>query len=176
MQTTTLSVPHPDRFRTNLRGKLRARFPSLDERNAENLERGVFNWALKEAAQKRTVKRWDNPFFVQIYVARMRSLWANLERAPDLVRAVAQQEVSPQQLAFMTHQEWCPERWKELLQAKSERDMHKFEQTMEAMTDRFTCRKCRSKQCSYFQLQTRSADEPMTIFVSCLNCGTRWKC
>ena len=31
-------------------------------------------------------------------------------------------------------------------------------------------------QCSYYQLQTRSADEPMTTFVTCINCGARWKC
>ena len=27
----------------------------------------------------------------------------------------------------------------------------------------------------YIQLQTRSADEPMTTFVLCLECGNRWK-
>ena len=31
-------------------------------------------------------------------------------------------------------------------------------------------------QCTYYQLQTRSADEPMTTFVTCIKCGTRFKC
>ena len=31
-------------------------------------------------------------------------------------------------------------------------------------------------KCTYYQLQTRSADEPMTTFVTCINCGNRWKC
>jgi hypothetical protein len=26
------------------------------------------------------------------------------------------------------------------------------------------------------QMQTRSADEPMTTFVSCVACGNKWKC
>ena len=37
------------------------------------------------------------------------------------------------------------------------------------------CRKCKSKKTSYYQLQTRSADEPMTIFITCLNCGKHWR-
>ena len=39
----------------------------------------------------------------------------------------------------------------------------------------FTCSKCKSKKTTYYEMQTRSADEPMTAFVSCLNCGKRWK-
>ena len=47
---------------------------------------------------------------------------------------------------------------------------------MEASTDTFTCRICKSKECTYYQMQTRSADEPMTTFVTCINCNNRWKC
>lgn len=39
----------------------------------------------------------------------------------------------------------------------------------------FTCIKCRSDKTSYYQMQTRSADEPMTTFVMCIDCGKRWK-
>ena len=40
-------------------------------------------------------------------------------------------------------------------------------------TDMFSCGKCKSKECTYTQLQTRSADEPMTTFVYCMACGNR---
>ena len=75
----------------------------------------------------------------------------------------------------MTHQEICPDKWAELIKAKSIRDKNKFEQKLEAMTDTFTCRKCRSKECSYYAQQVRSSDEPMTLFVTCISCGNRWK-
>ncbi|MES1906868.1 MAG: hypothetical protein MHM6MM_000096 [Cercozoa sp. M6MM] len=45
-----------------------------------------------------------------------------------------------------------------------------------AATDEFKCGKCGSRKCSYKQAQTRSADEPMTTFVTCMNCKNRWKC
>ena len=79
-------------------------------------------------------------------------------------------------LAFMTHQEMQPEKWECLIQAKIKKDKSKYDTQQEAMTDTFKCRKCHSKKCSYYQMQTRSADEPMTTFVTCIECANRWKC
>jgi len=39
----------------------------------------------------------------------------------------------------------------------------------------FTCKKCKGTKTSHYSLQTRSADEPMTVFVCCLTCGNRWR-
>ncbi len=48
-------------------------------------------------------------------------------------------------------------------------------QQVHAATDIFKCGKCKQRKCSYYQMQTRSADEPMTTFVTCLVCDNRWK-
>jgi len=40
----------------------------------------------------------------------------------------------------------------------------------------FTCGRCKSTKTTSTQKQTRSAEEPMTVFVFCMNCGKRWKC
>ena len=42
-------------------------------------------------------------------------------------------------------------------------------------TDLLKCGKCGQRNCTYNQVQTRSADEPMTTFVLCNACGNRWK-
>lgn len=42
-------------------------------------------------------------------------------------------------------------------------------------TDLLKCGKCKGRNCTYNQMQTRSADEPMTTFVLCNMCGNRWK-
>jgi len=39
----------------------------------------------------------------------------------------------------------------------------------------FTCGECKGTQTTYFQMRTRSSDEPMTTFATCLTCGNRWK-
>ncbi|ELQ76770.1 Transcription elongation factor TFIIS/Cofactor of enhancer-binding protein Sp1 [Trachipleistophora hominis] len=45
---------------------------------------------------------------------------------------------------------------------------------MEVETDIFFCFKCKQRKCRYRQIQTRSADEPMTTYVFC-KCGNTWK-
>ena len=46
---------------------------------------------------------------------------------------------------------------------------------LSSTSDEFMCYKCKARKCTFYQLQTRSSDEPMTTFVSCLNYGNRWK-
>ena len=75
----------------------------------------------------------------------------------------------------MTHQEINKEKWEKLIQEKIKRDKNLTEDTLCASTDEFKCYKCKQRKCTYYQLQTRSADEPMTTFVTCLNCGNKWK-
>ena len=37
------------------------------------------------------------------------------------------------------------------------------------------CGKCKMNKVDYYQKQTRGADEPMTLFCTCHNCGHRWR-
>ena len=112
---------------------------------------------------------------MQLYVDRLRTIYNNIKN-PTILKQLMDDDVSPQALAMMTHYEMCPEKWDALSTKKIERDINKYDTQIEAATDTFTCRKCKSKKCTYYQMQTRSADEPMTTFVSCINCGARWKC
>ena len=44
-----------------------------------------------------------------------------------------------------------------------------------AISDEFKCGKCKKRKVTYYQKQTRSADEPMTTFLTCVNCGNQWR-
>jgi transcription elongation factor S-II len=45
----------------------------------------------------------------------------------------------------------------------------------EEYTGMFTCARCKSKRTTFYLLQTRAADEPMTAFITCMSCGNKWK-
>ena len=102
-------------------------------------------------------------------------IYNNLQKKTTL-DLILKKKIKPHELAFMTHQELLPEKWDHLIDDLKIKNQNKYMPKIEASTDNFTCYKCRSKECSYYQLQTRSADEPMTTFVTCIPCGTRWKC
>jgi transcription elongation factor S-II len=165
-------IEDSETFRANIRKKLVGIFEN--DKCATNLEKGVYNWALKEATNLRVVKKWDNPFFVIIYLDHLRSIYINLKNE-KLVNMVNSGEMKAHEIAFMSHQEMRPDVWDTLIQAKTIRDTNKFEINLEASTDTFKCRKCFSKRCTYMMQQIRSSDEPMTIFVTCLDCSARWK-
>lgn len=165
-------IENPELFRANIRKKFNDILKI--EKNSNNLEKGIFNYTLKEAEQRKVIKKWDNKYFVQIYLDRVRSIVINLNQT--VIEQINDGSVKPHVVAFMTHQELSPEKWKGLIEAKTKRDKNKFETKISAATDTFTCRKCKGNQCTYYQMQTRSADEPMSCYVNCILCGNRWKC
>lgn len=166
-------IENPEEFRNNVINKLKDILKN--DKLASNLEKGIFNYSLKHAEKINVVKKWDNSYFVKIYVNRLRTIRSNL-KDEKLFKSIINKKIKAHEVAFMSHQEMQPDNWSELLELKKIRDENKYEPKLEASTDDFKCWKCKSKKCTYYQLQTRSADEPMTTFVSCLDCGNRWKC
>ena len=74
---------------------------------------------------------------------------------------------------------WYDGPYAKRIEEKIHLDMRKQyveKEAKENLVGLFKCGRCKSKKTTYYQLQTRSADEPMTTFVSCLNCEKNWKC
>ncbi len=170
------TITNPAEFRQNICIKLQELCPPLSGTNIQNMEKSIYNYCLKDAGERNIVKKWDNPIFVQLYLDRLRSIYVNLKQSDEFRVRLFNKTVKPQDVGAMTHQDMAPARWQKLIEEKKIRDENKYAPKLEASTDNFTCRKCKSKKCSYYQLQTRSADEPMTTFVTCIECGSRWKC
>jgi len=166
-------IENPDSFRIYIVGKINEIL--LNDKNSKNLEKGIFNYTLKESEHRRIIKKWDNPLFVQIYLDHLRSIFNNLKDNSSILEQINVGSIKPHTVAFMTHQEMRPDRWATLIANKIIKDKNKFETNIEAATDTFKCRKCKSNKCTYYQVQIRSADEPMTTFITCLDCGNRWK-
>ncbi|XP_066575834.1 transcription elongation factor A protein 1 [Amia ocellicauda] len=113
------------------------------------------------------------------YKNRVRSRIANLKDAknPNLRRNVLCGNVPPDRMARMTAEEMASDELKEMRKNLTKEAIreHQMAKTGGTPTDLFSCGKCKKKNCTYTQVQTRSADEPMTTFVFCNECGNRWK-
>ncbi|XP_057175857.1 transcription elongation factor A protein 2 [Triplophysa rosa] len=113
------------------------------------------------------------------YKSRLRSRISNLkdQKNPDLRRNVLCGNIPPDRIANMTAEEMASAELKEIRKALTKESIreHQLSKVGGTETDMFVCGKCKGKNCTYTQVQTRSADEPMTTFVLCNECGNRWK-
>ena len=165
-----------------LRDNIRCKINSLVDNNiiSENIEKGIFNFIIRQSTEKNILKKWDNPKFRCLYINKCRSVYSNIDKDcyignNRLLLRLREGEFLPHQIAFMDKQHLFPENWKELIDEKYKRDRVLYEIDQGGATDEFKCTRCKQRKCTYYELQTRSADEPMTVFVTCLNCGKRWR-
>ena len=169
------TVKDPAAFRANIRKSLSVLLEKASENTILNLEKGIYNWTVQNANDKSIIKKWYNAAFAELYISHFRSIYRNLNRF-DLQKSIIDKTIRSHEVAFMTHQDFDPDRWEKCIEDKKIRDENRYAPKVEASTDNFTCGRCKSKKCTFYQLQTRSSDEPMTCFVSCLDCGSSWKC
>jgi len=146
-----------------------------DKRSYSNIEKSIYNYSIQQSDQYNTKKRWDNSLFVVIYLDKFKTISHRLKDSAILEQLNNDIEFC-KQIAFKSEQDIYPEYWKSITEEKKTHIDNKYFPKIKASTDKFKCGKCKSKECTYYQLQTRSADEPMTTFVTCINCGNRWKC
>lgn len=115
----------------------------------------------------------------QNYKAKIRSFFMNLrdKNNPKLREAVVDGDVPVEEFCEYTTQDMASAEAKARDRALHEENMFaaKGAEEQQAETDMFKCGKCKGRKTRYYQMQTRSADEPMTTFVTCINCGNRWK-
>ncbi|KAJ2853854.1 transcription elongation factor TFIIS, partial [Coemansia erecta] len=104
------------------------------------------------------------------YRAKIRSLCLNLrdKKNPELRNRVVSGDISAERLCSMSSEEMASEELKETISKMKEENLSNAKAPVAevAETDQFRCGRCRGRRCTYFQMQTRSADEPMTTFVT----------
>jgi transcription elongation factor S-II len=147
---------------------------------SRKLEKGIYNYVIGVAKERNIQRSWDNSMFVNLYRSKILSVYSNIDKDSyikntKLLENIKNGKIDPEKVGFLSVYDTFPDNWKELLNIKSKRDKIKYELKPEAMTNLFKCRKCGSRETSYYEVQTRSADEPMTQFITCLSCSNRWK-
>jgi transcription elongation factor S-II len=151
-----------------------------DDKKSRQMEKDIYNSCLKYSNENGIIKCWENKIFKSLYISRIRSIYSNLKSDSYLGNKqfgdkIVSGIIDVKEISTLSKYDIYPEVWSELLSKLAEKDKLKYSLKPEAMTDMFKCRKCGSRSCSYYEFQTRSADEPMTQFITCLDCNNNWK-
>ena len=133
-------------------------------------EVSAFNKAIDSCYKRDVACSWQNPRFVETYKSAALYVMRNCD---NMLKFVAERDMDPKTIANASPCEIDPNKWADLVEVQRKRNEMRGCKPM-ATTSQFTCRKCRSKNISSYELQTRSADEPMTNFCLCIDCGNRW--
>jgi hypothetical protein len=168
-------------LRTHITTLLEKRMDQLlDPTQRTDLERGIYNAAIEEAGRKGIRRHWENPDFAELYKSVARRTITNMDPTAyvgnsRLIQRLQEGEFPAHQVPFMTARDLYPENWQTLADEQRKRETTMLEGSNDEGSDMFKCRRCGKSKTKYWEMQTRSADEPMTIFIRCLNCGKEWR-
>lgn len=151
--------------------------PLEDETLARQLEICVYNWAVRTCARDCIPRYWTDKKFRFRYTTRALGILQNLKnpKNPALLQKVRSKEISVKDLPSMSPQNMFPELWAPVYERIAAKQLRRMAKVPTAFVGSTTCGKCKSKNVVFTELQTRSADEPMTVFYFCQGCGKNWK-
>lgn len=142
-----------------------------DAKQALEYERAVFNHTIHRCAYTKAPLSWESPEFYGCYMAKAMYVIRN---APAMERLRAAERTSEPSVICFPPDRVRPDVWRDLAETRdAKNDLYGLRPASNTTT--FTCKRCKNNECSYYELQTRSADEPMTTFVQCLTCGHQWR-
>ena len=129
---------------------------------AEEIQRGIYKFSYNYAEENNT------PFlFEEIYQTKSEDILCILSKSKKLVKSIESGNIKAEELAFLKPEELDPDKYSEIIK---KRDIEEFKKKNEATTNAYKCPKCKKRKCTVTEKQTRSGDEPATVYVTCKEC------
>lgn len=144
-----------------------------DPEISKQIEESIYNYSRK-------YYKFNNDKLRKLYCDKIVSLYANIDPNSTvgnikLLEKIKTGDIDLQRIAFMAPQELFKEHWEKLVEQKQCNDKFLYTKKQGIISDLYKCGRCKKKAVSYYELQTRGGDEPMTTFFTCTNCGHKWK-
>ena len=141
---------------------------------AEKIENNIFNYIM-------SLKIQDEQTLESLYLQKAHHLYTNINPQilgnQNFIKKIQNEEIDLDNIVHLKPWVIFPERWAKLTEEQLKEDKICIASAPVANTKQFTCSKCKQNNCSYAEVQTRSADESATLFITCLNpeCGHKWR-
>lgn len=147
-----------------------------------DVERGAYNAVVQRCEQQdpTVMRSWDNPIFLSYYRERIAVLYGPFNVDGQLVRKfglgfarrVLLGELAPELIGKMTARDIHPAGYKAEQDIIDVRRQQRVDLKVSTL---FRCPGCGERRCNYREVQDRSADEPASIYCTCLNCGSAFQ-
>ena len=135
------------------------------------VEQGIYNYTLEQCKSMDIKCHWLSGPFMHLYAFEVKNRIKNLKENSKL-RGGMKKKKDAYEFVLKDKEELQPERWEPIKQKrKSLNDARSFKEG----TDAYKCKRCGERKAEVMLAQTRSADEPMTTFITCLHCGYKLK-
>lgn len=143
-----------------------------------NLEKSTHNWAVKRTESFHDVPATDNPRHMSRYKHKFLEIQKNLKCSPTLKQRIVSGQLKTSKVFELPLESLWP--GGPFAKAKEEGIKRAMAKDYNIANEKdykglFRCNKCKGYKTTYYELQTRSADEPMTVFVTCHVCRITWK-
>ena len=131
------TINNPNEFRSKVCGKIDDMFKTsnvykkmlergkiLDDKTmadiSSNIEKGVYNWTIKQSKEKYIVRKWDNKYFVSIYLNQLKSVIENIKYGDGaFMKLILYCKIPSKNVGMMNHYEFCPSKWETLIELKN---------------------------------------------------------
>ncbi len=141
-------------------------FEFFEEETLERILEGLVEFTNKY------IETNDCSFLINdIFTNKASEIIDNMNISDYLGNMISQGHILPEEICYMKPHELCPDRYQKIIEKKA----YEHNQRKNKGTNIFSCKKCKQSNCEVTQKQTRSADEPATTFVKCLECGFSFK-
>ena len=145
-----------------------------------NLEKSTHNWSVNRSLYLGDVAASDNPAHMSRYKHKFLQIQYNIKNSPVLKDRILSGKIKTTGVMELAPHELWPGGPHDREMVKNINKNLKKDANAMILQDPnykgiFKCKRCKSFKTTYYEMQTRSADEPMTVFVTCINCDARWK-
>lgn len=170
----------PINYRLICKDKLQLLFPENKKELVDIIESSIYKFTVEKAIKLRIVPEFDDIQFRRRYGEKVRTIYDNLNTLSylnnrNLMSDILSGELDISNIAYINRCDIHKDNWDLFKKKQKAEDEYLLMKNKVNETSEFVCGRCKRNKTTYYQMQTRSADEPMTTFVSCLHCNNKWK-
>ena len=149
-------------MRKKILNNLISNFSDIPKNTSLNIEICIYNYIIDYCNKHNIQTDWNNFLFNHLYVSKYIEVKQYLKNNSSLLEYIIANKLSTQICDLSDNRYQTSTTNTVLSETEIEEGL-------------FKCPKCKSKKTTYYSIQLRSSDEPMTNFITCVSCKNRWK-